>query len=219
MDNRVKVTIMVIAALALSSCFSITVNVYFPAKDVKSAFKSLEEDLMKGGAEGGDKDAPAGPSAPEGENADPDNHSRLKIEFGPRLACAQGSSELSSELAEKLRSDPKVVAAYKAMGDRLSFIDRLRDQGVVGEGNNGMLAARGTLGKKESVAVDQENRDRNDIIWAMARAIVEINGQPVTNDSISQVLDKASEEFSAVRRDAAKPGWWVQSPDGSWKKK
>ncbi|HEX9860164.1 MAG TPA: DUF1318 domain-containing protein [Nitrospirota bacterium] len=219
MDNRVKVAIMAIAALALSSCFSITVNVYFPAKDVKSAFKSLEEDLMKGGAGGVEKDAPEAPAAPEGQKPEPGDQSWLGIEFGPRPACAQGSSELSSELAEKLRSDPKVVAAYKAMGGRLSFIDRLRDQGVAGEGNNGMLAARGSLGKKESVAVDQENRDRNDIVWAMARAIVEINGQPVTNDSISQVLDKASGEFSAVRRDAAKPGWWVQSPDGSWKKK
>lgn len=216
MDRRLWTAVLIFAAVTLSSCFSITVNVYFPAKDVKSAFKSLEDDLMKGGAkEGPDETAPA---APEGDKAAPGPQGSIGIEFGPRSAYAD-TGELSSELAGKLKGDPKVIAAYKAMGGRLSYIDRLRDQALVGEGSNGMLAPRGELGKKEKLAMDQENDNRNDIVWAMARAIVEANNQPVTDDSISQVLDKASAEFAAVRRDAAKPGWWVQSPDGSWKKK
>jgi len=208
---------VVLAAVSLLACFNITVNVYFPAKDVKSAFKSLEQDLMKGaeGAEPGEAEPGAAPE--EGAGTGP--QSRIIELLGPSSAYAQGSGELSSELAEKLRDDPEVVKAYREMGSRLGYIDRLRDTGMVGEANNGMLSARQALGKKESLAVDKENDNRSSIIWAMARAIVEINGQPVNNDTIRQVLDKAASEFAAVRRDSAKPGWWIQKTDGGWAQK
>lgn len=213
MKNRLRLALMIAFTIALSSCFSITVNVYFPAKDVKSAFKELEDQLMKGGpAPAPNENAPA-PAEPDGSNTE----GSLGISFGPASAYAAG--DLAAQLADRVKDDPKVVAAYGAMGGRLGYIDRLRDQGLVGDGNNGMLVPRGDLGKKEKAAVEQENDNRNDIIWAMARAIVEINGQPVTNDAISQVLDKASAEFAAVRRDKAKPGWWVQNADGSWVQK
>jgi Protein of unknown function (DUF1318) len=209
---------VVLAAVSLFACFNITVNVYFPAKDVKSAFKSLEQDLMKGAPEGTEPGQGEPGTAPE-EGTGTGPQSRLIDLLGPDSAYAQGSGELSSELAEKLRDDPDVVKAYAEMGSRLGYINRLRDSGMVGEANNGMLSARQTLGKKESLAVDKENDNRNSIIWAMAKAIVEINGQPVNNDTIRQVLDKAASEFAAVRRDSAKPGWWIQKPDGSWVQK
>jgi len=203
------------AAFSLLSCFSITVNVYFPEKDVKSAFKSLEKDLMKGAPEGEKPAAPA--DAPK--DAEPGPQGSIRIEFGPSSAYAQGASELSSELTDKLKNDPGVVNAYAGMGGRLGYINRLRDQGVVGEGSDGLLKARGQLGKKESAALDEENADRKAVIRAMAKAIVEINKQPVNDSSVSQVLDKAASQFASVRRDSAKPGWWVQASDGSWAQK
>ncbi len=208
--------VAVLAALSLYACFSITVNVYFPAKDVKSAFKSLEEELMKGEPA---KNGAEEPGMEKQEQPSPGPQGSILDLIGPKTAYAQDSGELSAELAEKLRDDPDVVKAYKEMGSRLGYIDRLRDSGMVGEANNGMLDAREKLGKKESLAAEQENKNRSTIIWAMARAIVEINNQPVNNDTIRQVLDKASSQFAAVRRDAAKPGWWVQGTDGKWAKK
>lgn len=206
--------LLLFAAISLVSCFSITVNVYFPEKDVKSAFKSLEQQLMKGEGEP-DKTAPAEPS----KDSAPGPQGWLDIGFGPKAAYAQGVSEQSAELADKLRSDPDVVAAYGEMGGRLGYIDRLRDQGTVGEGSDGLLKPKGDLGKKESSAVAEENANRTTIIRAMAKAIVELNGQPVNSDTVGQVLDKAAAQFAAVRRDAAKPGWLVQNADGSWVKK
>ena len=210
--KRIYFVAVFVFSFMIASCFSITVNVYFPERDVKSAFKSLEQQLMKG--EPADKGGP-----PEQKPADVKPQSGIRFEFGPKEACASDAGELSTGLAEKLRSDPAVVAAYKDMGARLGYIDRLRDAGTVGEGSDGLLKPRAVLGKKESVAVSEENANRTTIINSMARAIVELNNQPVTNASVGQVKDKAAAQFASVRAEAARGGWWVQSPGGEWAKK
>jgi uncharacterized protein YdbL (DUF1318 family) len=203
-------------SVVLYSCFSITVNVYFPAKDVKSAFKTLENDLMKGGApvetpQAPDQDVPGKP--------EPKPQSMIRFDIGVSTAYAQDAGELSESLSEYLKQDPDVVKAYGEMGGRLDYINRLRGQGTVGEGNDGLLKPRGDLGKKETAAMNEENTNRKAIIRAMAKAIVMVNGQTATNAAIDQVLDKAASQFAAVRADSAKPGWWVQKADGSWAKK
>ncbi len=53
----------------------------------------------------------------------------------------------------------------------------------------------------------------------MARAIVRINKLPENEANISQVLKQAADQFSALRREGAKAGWWIQRPDGVWVKK
>src|SRR5512143_3948551 len=183
MKTAIKYVVALVACLFLFSCFNITVNVYFPEKDVKSAFKTLEQDLMKG------EGAPESPAAPAPEAAPPaEPHTWLRFELGPKAAYAQGAGELSSELADKLKNEPSVVQAYRSMGQRLGFVDRLRDQGLVGEGKDGLLAARDKLDKRSAAAVAEENTDRQTIIKAMAKAIVQINNQPVNDQTISQVL-------------------------------
>lgn len=203
-------------SVALYSCFSITVNVYFPERDVKSAFKTLEHDLMKGGSPA---ETPQGPGQEAPANPAPKPQSMIHLNFGVNSAYAQGTGELSESLSEYLKQDPDVVKAYGEMGGRVDYINRLRDQGTFGEGNDGLLKPRGDLGKKETAAMNQENANRKAIIRAMAKAIVMINGQTVNNAAIDQVLDKAAGQFAAVRADSAKPGWWVQKADGSWAKK
>lgn len=203
-------------SVVLYSCFSITVNVYFPARDVKSAFKTLEHDLMKGESPAENPQVPGQdvPGKPE-----PKPQSMMRFDIEVNTACAQDSGELSESLSEYLKQDPDVVKAYGEMGGRLDYINRLRDQGTLGEGNDGLLKSRGDLGKKETAAMNQENANRKIIIRSMAKAIVLINGQTVSNAAIDQVLDKAAGQFAAVRADSAKPGWWVQKADGSWVKK
>jgi hypothetical protein len=53
----------------------------------------------------------------------------------------------------------------------------------------------------------------------MAKAIIRINRQPDNEENMNQVRPQAVEQFAAVRRDSAKAGWWIQSPDGNWSKK
>ncbi len=87
-----------------------------------------------------------------------------------------------------------------------------------GEGNNGLLVARGAItDRRDQRTIDDENADRNIVIRGLARAILQAQGASESN--LDQVLGKAAGTFAALRRDRAASGWWIQMPDGSWKKK
>lgn len=188
------------------SCAVITVNIYFPEKDVKEAYKALEEELMKTDEEPGDKKSDAKPE------------SSIRFEFIPK-AYAQ-DSDLADKISSIVKKMPDVVNAYKEMGERLPEIDRLRDAGIVGEANNGMLVVReGKLTPEEKKLVDRENENRKTVIRGMAKAIVRINRVQETEENIKQVMPQAVEQFAAVRRESAKAGWWIQDANGNWTKK
>src|SRR5690349_5497133 len=59
---------MAAACALLAACAVITVNVYFPEKAAKEAYKSLDEMLLKGGA---DQKAPGAETPPGSEPAAP----------------------------------------------------------------------------------------------------------------------------------------------------
>jgi hypothetical protein len=46
-DMKKKVNFIMVAMFFIVSCAVITVNIYFPEKDVKEAYKNLEKELMK----------------------------------------------------------------------------------------------------------------------------------------------------------------------------
>ncbi len=208
MNHRVK-GIAGILLLVLVSCAIITVNVYFPEKEVKEAYKELEKELM----------TPDGPgqeptSKPEGK---PEGSS--KFEF-ISSAYAQERT-LSERIAEIVRKMPDVVNAYKQIGARIPEIEKLRDSGAVGEGNNGMLVVRDetlmTPDAKRLVALVNENR--RTIINGMSKAIIRINRAPENEQNLKQVMPQATEQFAAIRRDSAKKGWWIQDQYGNWTRK
>ena len=94
------------------------------------------------------------------------------------------------------------------------------DSGAVGEANNGLLVERERgLSPADKKIVDAENEDRRTVINGMTRAIIRINRQPETPDNISQVKPQATQQFAAIRRDAAKKGWWIQDENGNWSRK
>ena len=68
-------------------------------------------------------------------------------------------------------------------------------------------------------SVDEENKDREVIIGGMAKAILKLTKQESSSANLARVKPQASETFASLRRDRAKPGWWVQLPDGTWKRK
>lgn len=125
-DMKRKMKFFATALLFMvTSCAVITVNIYFPAKDVNEAYKSLEKDLMDTGKKPDEK-------KPEGKP-----QSSILFELIPSAyAQESGLAEKISELVKKM---PDVVDAYREMGARLTDTDRLRDSGMVGEGNSGML--------------------------------------------------------------------------------
>ena len=190
----------------VASCAVITVNIYFPEKDVKEAYKTLEKELM----------------APEEKNREPKPEgkpqSSILFELVPSAYAQEaGLSEKISEIVKKM---PDVVNAYKEMGARIADTDRLRDSGAVGEGNKGMLAEREkTLSPADRNIVERENANRKTAINGMARAIIRINRVPENEENLKQVMPQATDQFAAIRRDSAKKGWWVQDPSGNWARK
>lgn len=186
------------------SCMVITVNIYFPEKDVKEAFKVLEKELM----------TPEG-KQPEGK---PDARPQSSIRFELVNSAYAQEAGLSDRIAEIVKKMPDVVNAYKEMGARIAEIDRLRDNGAVGEGNNGMLVVREekllTPDAKRLIAMENENR--RTVINGMTRAIIRINRVPENEQNLRQVMPQATEQFAAIRQDSAKKGWWIQLKDGNW---
>lgn len=67
MRNPIISALLASAIALLASCAFITVNVYFPEKEVKKAFKTLDEQLLRQDGEaapGNTPGQPAGTAAP-----------------------------------------------------------------------------------------------------------------------------------------------------------
>jgi len=201
MKKKVKL-IVVALFFIVAACAVITVNIYFPEKDVKEAYKNLEKELMKP-----DEVKPEG--KPE---------SSIRFEF-ISSAYAQESG-LADKISEIIKKMPDVVNAYKEMGSRVADIDSLRDSGAVGEGDNGLLVVREkTLTPADKKLVDMENENRQTVMKGMAKAIVRINRVKENETNLNQIMPQAVGQFASIRRDSAKKGWWIQDADGNWTKK
>lgn len=219
----------------LTTCAVVTVNVYFPAEEVKQAYENLEEELVRPPQEKSPEpqrpqkapkkeDPKGGPQSLTNYPNEPRLESLWVIDLKKRFviyltspALAQG--DLSGEIANEIRNMPEVVEAFRRMGPRLGILNGMRSQGRVGEGNKGLLVQRGNLTGGETAIFSAENADRRIIIRGMASAIVKINKVEPTPENINSVLPQAAEQFAAVRRDKAEPGWWIQLPDGRWAQK
>jgi hypothetical protein len=185
------------------------VNVYFPEKEVKEAYKELEKELMTPGGSGQEPT-----SKPEGK---PEGSSKFEL-ISSAYAQEPG---LADNIAQIVKRMPEVVSAYKEMGARLAAIDRLRDGGAVGEGKDGLLVVRDEklMTPEGKRLADMENRNRRTVMNGMARAIIRINRVPENDANLKQVLPQAIEQFAALRRDSAKKGWWIQDQYGNWTRK
>lgn len=207
------------ALMSFVACAIITVNIYFPEKDVKSAYKSLEDELLQ--------------PTPKKEDSTPAPKPSSRLERGylatgaglwriALVADAFAQEDLSQRIAEEIKTYPEVVAAYKGRGQRLARLKQLKDQGFVGEANDGKVVLRAKppqVAEAEAKLVQEENKDRDVIMNGMAKAILKLNKQEPTSANLARVKPQASETFASLRRDEAQPGCWIQLPDGTWKQK
>jgi hypothetical protein len=208
MDMKKRVAVLTgMLFFAVVSCMVITVNIYFPEKEVEEVFKALEKELM----------------TPEGEKQEPKPDAKPESSIKFELVTSAYAQEpgLTDKIAEIVKKMPDVVNAYKEMGARVADIDKLRDSEAVGEGNDGMLVFRDEklLSPDQKKLVSAENENRKTIINGMAKAIIRINRAPENQQNLKQVLSQAVERFAAVRQETAKKGWWIQSSDGNWRRK
>jgi len=206
----------------LASCAIITVNVYFPEKDVKQAYKSLDEMLLKQGGEAKPpvEGQPGGTEEQKKEEVKPQSP-LFNGKFSVSLvadACAQEA--VADQLAVELASMPEVLKAYDEIKSRLPQLNALHESGAVGENKQGLLTIRdkGKLGGNEAL-VKAENDSRKIVIIGMAKAILKINKQPVTDKGIKQLMGKAAATYADIRHENAKAGWWIELANGKWVQK
>jgi len=197
------------------SCATITVNVYFPAEEVRDAYSSLEEEFLDQDGEDGSNSEQSPESQtvkptpkPQSRNIYPDEpvisetkvvviKREISLDFS-NYAWAQGN--ISQQIAKKIRAMPEVINAYKSRAKRQDVIDELLSQRKVVEGSQGLLVKKASLTAAETKAFKAENADREIIIRGMARAIVEINNLDPTPENINKVLPEAARQFASVRR-------------------
>ncbi|ABB30516.1 putative lipoprotein [Geobacter metallireducens RCH3] len=220
MPMKIFVWMLAVVAGILASCAFITVNVYFPEKEVKKAFKTLDEKYL--GKEGGEAPVPEQP--PAGAEPAPAEKPQSRFE-GARwplavTATAWAAEDAAGGLVVELSRMPEVVKAYEEMRGRLTTLDQLRDGGIVGETNQGLVTVRDPsriAGLKG--AVDEENANRKTVITGMARAILKQAGKPDTPANMGQVLGKAAATYAQTKQETARPGWWIQLQNGKWVQK
>jgi uncharacterized protein YdbL (DUF1318 family) len=224
MKKIMRNLLLTMACALLAACAVITVNVYFPEKDVKQAYKSLDEMLLKQGGEPG----PAGvtpPAVPEPEKKEePKPQSWLRIiPAGFSLVSEAWAEEtVADDLAVELSGMSDVLKAYDEMKARLPELNALRDSGAVGETMQGLVTIRDktkAVGKEDLVKA--ENGNRKTVMMGMAKAIRDINlrKQPGVKLDMNQLLGKSSAIYADTKREAARPGWWVQLVNGAWVQK
>lgn len=209
------------ALLSFAACANITVNIYFPEKDVKSAYKSLEDELLQTPK----KEQQAPPAESPRSDLRQDRQSLLAVIGASRVTLvteAMAQEDLSRRITEEIKGYPEVVAAYKGIGQRLPRMNQLRERGLAGEANDGKAVLRANppqVGDADTALLREENSDREVVINGMAKAILKLTQQQGTPANLARVKTQASETFASIRREGAHPGWWIQHPNGTWTRK
>jgi uncharacterized protein len=221
------------ACFLLAACAVITVNVYFPEKAAKEAYKSLDEMLLKNGGKppGADQTQPAAdqnqpaqpPVAPDQASPPEKPQSGLFKELPSfsLVTAAYAADSDADALAIELSSMPEVLKAYDDMNRRLSRLNALFSSGAVGLTNQGLITVRDKtkVNPQDESLVTAENQSRKTVVSSMAKAILKLNKQKESKAALDQVMGKAATTYADTKRDAAQAGWWVQFQNGRWVQK
>ena len=129
--------------------------------------------------------------------------------LGVGIAYAQGvpSPEVSS---------PAIRRIIESRASRAGELQRYKSAGAIGESNKALLEVRNLdalpdLRARADVQrlVRAENADREELFREIAAA------KKVDPSQIGKIR----ETYAGTLRDNARPGDWIQLPDGTWKKK
>ncbi len=123
----------------------------------------------------------------------------LRIQLTVLLSFTLIALLVSSACAQNLQSVKANMLARKAT------VDALKNQGAVGEGNDGYLHVRQASGNANSV-VGAENGDRRVVYGAIAQR----EGVPAATVGKRRAIQIVG---------IAAPGHWLQKGDGAWYKK
>jgi hypothetical protein len=112
---------------------------------------------------------------------------------------------------------PPVIAVRHSLAQRQSRLIRFYEAGIMGLDINGMVKVRDqerlsqqhlSVQQAAGKTIDQENPDRNSLIYAIAEAHGGKDAVPVVREMMAK---RWREQF--------KSGWWLQDEKGVWHQK
>lgn len=200
-----------VAALMLSAC--VTINVYFPAAEAREAAREFVEKVIDAAPPQAPRPAPP-PAEPKAGGGGGMAVRGPAPGLDPWLLLGIGSAQAQATPDITLKT-PAIQALQARMQQRFDGVLRAGfDDGALGFTHDGMISVRdpARLALKDRVAVNaavaDDNRDRK----ALYREIAVANGHPEWEPQIREV-------FARQWIASARPGWWYQAADGSWKQK
>jgi uncharacterized protein YdbL (DUF1318 family) len=192
--------LLALLALAcfVAACVPVTVNINFPQEKIDGAATRIEDMVRSPENPTPPPDPQAAPKKPQSRLAD-----RLLAALAPRPAEAQ--------VPEIRVQTPELMRAIRSRQARNPQIDQWKARGCIGETNQGLLEARpgqGCGGEVNSL-IGADNTDRNFIY----DTLMQQNNMPAGD------APRVRAAFAKTNRDLAKPGEWIQQPNGQWTRK
>lgn len=184
-------------AIATTMAACITVNIYFPAPEVRRAAEEIVDETWGGAATA----QPTPGSAPAATRS-----SWLDVVQPAQAEAQEADINVSTSAIRALKD---------SMRDRAPQLKPYLSAGQVGIGSNGLLVVRSLDGVPLATQatirrlVDAENRDRLSLYKEIAKA------NKFGDDRIPDI----QRIFAETWIQKAEPGWWIQQTNGQWVKK
>ncbi|MDA3902140.1 MAG: DUF1318 domain-containing protein [Desulfuromusa sp.] len=194
--KKIARSLSLLLALSVISC--VTINIYFPAEELRGAADKIVNEVWGDQLQNGVDEA-----LPQSKGKTPG--SSFYDLLRPANAIAAQDINIST---------PAIRAIKESIKARSAELINSLSSGNVGLSDDGLLKVRSTDGlslkQKGQVnkLVNEENQDRNRLYKEIAAA----NNFP----------DKAGEVqniFADSWRKQAQKGWYLEKPDGSWAQK
>jgi len=173
----------------------ITVNIYFPEAAVQKTAEEIVNDIR--------------------ENEEKKEEKKISAFIGQMNSASFFLVPALFGQEETTVSTPTIRALKRSMRDRFPQLVPFYDSGHIGEGNDGYVDKRSEddLNLKERAElrnlVKEENKDREDLYREVAAAL----------DIDQSQIPRIQKIFAGNWIRKARPGWWIQKPDGSWERK
>ncbi len=206
---KVRVLLIGLAAALVVAC--ITINVYFPEAAIKDLSEQIEEQVAK---QAGVEEVEPAPT-PE-----PDESGKAGlVSSEPSYSLLGGGVAFAADreqVAAPEISNPAIRKIIDSRADRLEALQELKATGVIGESKQALVVVRNleavtSLRERATVQrlVKAENADREQLFKEIAAA---------KNVDLAQ-LPRIRSTYAATLRAKARPGDWIELPDGTWKQK
>jgi uncharacterized protein YdbL (DUF1318 family) len=208
--RRVLPLKIALASLLIAAC--VTINVYFPAAAADKAADQVINDITGGAAKGSTTTPPQSQFVPV-DSGDQPNF--LVMAFGNALNELVPAANAQDADAALNVSSPAVTRIKQSMGARFGELEKFFASGAIGLTNDGRVDVRDlnavALPDRATVKrlVSEDNADRAQLYAEIAKA----SNHPEWEADIKKSFAK---RWVAT---GAKPGWYYQGDDGSWKQK